>query len=98
MYKTAPKEVIEARPAAIRFANEIGTFANKKWSNGAQMAGLLGALTLQNILVSIVLKLHPPGSLDGLIMLQGFYDGIWQDVEERWNQEDLKIRRQRGEI
>lgn len=98
MYKTAPKEVLEARPPAIRFAKEIGEFANKKWKNGAQMAGVIASITLQNIMVSMVITKHEPGSPEGEKMLSDFYDAVKRDATERWHEEDLKNWRKLNKI
>lgn len=90
VYATAPKEVLEARPMAIRFSKEIGAAANKKWANGAAMAGLVGSITLQNILTSIVVEMFPPGSKEGEEALRKFYEGAIQDAVIRWHEPDLK--------
>ena len=91
MYKTAPKEVLEARPMGIRFAKEIGKTCNSKWDNGAQMSGLVGSLTLQNIIMSIaIMAKFPPGSVEGLAFLEKFYDGVKRDAMDRWNEADLQ--------
>ena len=90
LYATAPKEVLEARPGAIRFAKEIGELCNKKWKNGAQMAGVMAAITLQNIFTSIIVTLHEPGSPEGEKMISDFYDGCKKDATIRWHEPDLK--------
>lgn len=89
MYDTAPQLVIEARPPAIRFAKEIGKFANK-WKNGGQMACMIAALALQNIVVSVMVELFPPGSKEGEDYIRKFYEGTLQDAMERWHAADLK--------
>jgi hypothetical protein len=90
MYATAPKEVLEARPGAIRFAKEIGAFANKKWEKGAAMAGLVASLTFQNILTSIMVSIYPPGSKEGEEELRKVYEGALKDAVIRWHEPDLK--------
>jgi hypothetical protein len=90
MYATAPQAVLEARPAAIRFAKEIGELANKKWKNGSQMAGMIAHLVLQNIVMSIAVTLHDPGSKEGMDFINDMYDGCKRDAAERWNAPDLK--------
>lgn len=98
MYSTAPKEVIEARPAAIRFSKEIGAFANKKWKSGAQMASIIGSITFQNIIISVVVSLHPPGSSEGEAMIERIYEGSKKDALTRWHEADLKHHRKQGNI
>lgn len=85
-----PSIVLEARPGAIRFANEIGNFANKKWRNGAQMAALVASITLQNIVISLMVDMLAPGAEGGHKFLDDFYDGAKLDAKLRWNDADLK--------
>lgn len=92
MYKTAPKEVIECRPYGIKFAEEIGQLANRKFGKlGAQRAALIGSLALQTILVSIAVDVHPPGSEAGEKFLMDMFEALKQDLTERWHAEDLKV-------
>lgn len=93
MYATAPQAVLEARPAAIRFAKEIGAIANKKWKNGAQMAGVIASITLQNILVSIVVQMYEPGTEEGEKFLSDTFDACKMDAVKRWHEPDLKHHR-----
>ena len=94
------KEVIEARPGGIRFAREIGNLCNKKWpGKGGTMAGLMASLTLQNIVISLLIQMKlDPGSAEGLNVIETFYDAVKRDARDRWNEMDLKIRKQRGEL
>ncbi len=87
-----PPEVIDARPAAIRFAKEIGAMANKKYENrGGLMAALIGSLTLQNLIVSLLVGPYEPGKPEGLAELIKFYDEVKRDAVERWYDDDLKF-------
>lgn len=98
MYDSAPQAILEARPAAIRFAKEIGAFANKKWKNGGQMAAIIAHLALQNILISIAVQAHEPGSEEGLKLIDDFYEGCKKDALERWHADDLKHHRKMKNI
>lgn len=91
MYITQPKEVLEARPASIRFAKEIAAFANKKFEGKAgAMGSLIAALTLQNIVTSLLVEVYMPGSEDGQRYLEKMYDELKRDALTRWHQDDLK--------
>lgn len=91
LYDNAPKEVLEARPYGIKFASEIVSLSNSifKIKAGA-MAGLIAALTLQNIITSITISLHPPGSKEGEAFIKLLYENAIRDAIERWHKPDLK--------
>lgn len=86
------KEVQQLEPMAKRFAKEIGKAANTKWRNGAQMAAAVAARTLQNIVVSVVLSGHEPGSTEGQALLERFYAGVLKDTLSYWNSGDFLQR------
>lgn len=86
--KTPDQLVLEARPAAIRFAKEIGEMTNKKWPNGAQMAGVVASITLQNIIISLACMMHPGGSPEGAEFVENVFEGSKKDAIIRWAQLD----------
>lgn len=91
LYDTAPKEVLEARPIAIRFANEINNLCNKKFDHGGQMAILTASLVFQNLLTTAAFDLHgPPGSEKGEDWIRTMYTMALADAVARWHKRDLK--------
>jgi hypothetical protein len=52
------------------------------------MAGLIGSLVLQNIIINIVASLHPMGSSEGEAILKRFYAGATEDAVQRWNRQE----------
>lgn len=85
-----PIEVLEAKPAGKRFANEIGAFASRKWKNGAVMATTIAGITFQNVLMSMMTLIYKPGSEEGREFIGKFYDAAKNDAQNHWNEKDLK--------
>jgi hypothetical protein len=91
LYDNVPQMVLESRPAAIRFASEIGDFANKTWGNlGGNYAMMIGCITIQTIITSLVISKYPPGSTEGEALIREMYDAMSKDAVKRWHERDLK--------
>lgn len=87
--KSAPKQVLEARPHATKVALDIGKIGNT-FPDGGVMAGLIACLAMQNVMLSIVMANHQPGSQSGVDMIETLWDNAKRDAIDRWHQDDLK--------
>lgn len=86
----------DARPIATRMSQEIANEANKRPPEEiAAFAGLVSSLVVQNLVVSIIMAQHAPGSEGGRNMLNIFYHQMLKDAHERWSKPDLKTFRER---
>lgn len=94
-----PKEVLEARPYATKYAQIIGATANKSFpNNGAHMACMIGTITMQNIIISAILNNHTGGSSEGVAVIERLYDAAKQDAVQRFKAFDLIRARNEGII
>lgn len=84
-----PATIPDIDAIALRFSKEIGAACNKKYPNGAQMAGVVGTRVLQNIAISVTLQLYPAGSVEGLKFLENLYNGMKQDALNHWNEAQI---------
>lgn len=92
VYKTAPKEVILARPAAIDFSHKVNNYCNENFGdNGGTMALLVASLVFQNLLISATIDIEEPGSQTGIDKITAMYNSAIKDAVERWQDNDLKI-------
>lgn len=94
-----PKEVLEARPFALKHAQIIGATANKCFPTmGAGMATMIGTITMQNILISAILNNHLPGSTEGVAVIERCYEAAKKDCVARFKALDIVRARQEGII
>lgn len=74
----------DVRPLALRFVNEVGKIANKKWTNAGMMAVIVTSEMMRVMITSYALKVYERGSEDGLELILNFYDGARKDAIENW--------------
>lgn len=87
----AQQLVIDVRPTAAKFAQQIAEFANNhECGNATAVAGLCASLVIQTIITTIALNNYEPGSREGETFLSRQYHAALQDAIERWKQPDLK--------
>lgn len=79
-----------AKPFATKLAVMIAEFSNEHQDSGTIMAGLVSSLVFQNILTSIAVEHHEPGSKDGIEFFNSMYHKALEDALVRWQKSDLK--------
>lgn len=89
--KNQVKEVLLARPFGTHVAHFINNLATEHFpEQQGVMSLLIGSLANQTLIVSAVLSKHPPGSPEGLAMIDDLITSIGRDAKERWMLPDLK--------
>jgi hypothetical protein len=91
MEKLVERLQVDARPIAIKMAQDIAKLANKRPKEEVVMfGGLVASLVLQNLLTTLAVAMYPPGSKEGEAWLNAMYHECLRDALGRWQKSDLK--------